>query len=123
MCSFIESVKIREKMAIFVRLVPVSRLIGLDLSNNNQRGKWHNLILRSFTLIMLLIGIFTPLYNLMFEASSFIELTASYTVANMMLYGAAAFFVMWRRWEMMTQMIESIRSKIFKRWYFRKKEA
>lgn len=107
-------------MAIFIRLVPLSRIIGLDLSNH-QRGKWINVILRSFTLLMLSIGVFTALYYLIFEANSFIELSASYTVVNMMLYGAAVFVVMWRRWKMMTQMIESIRSKISERQYFLEK--
>lgn len=120
MCSFVESVKIPGKMAIFIRLVPLSRIIGLDLSNH-QRGKWINVILRSFTLLMLSIGVFTALYYLIFEANSFIELSASYTVVNMMLYGAAVFVVMWRRWKMMTQMIESIRSKISERQYFLEK--
>lgn len=101
-------------MAIFLRLVPISKIIGLD-HFNHKWDKWINCILRGITFLLLSCGTVASLYYLIFDASTFIELSASYTVANMMLYGVSAYFVLCRRWEMMRQMIESIRSTICER--------
>lgn len=100
-------------MEIFVRLKPCLALVGF-WHFNHPMDESFRVSLRILTLILLVIGFSTSL-RFIFHVETFSDFAQTYVTMNTMCYVTLTHLVIWKRWQLLIEMISCIQSKVSER--------